>query len=168
MAPKERSFGQQISGNRQFNHEFTPEQRAAIITELEGGKSQTAVAEEFKTTRSTIYRTKKRWTTQHKLQSKPRKGRPRALTPREIRSAKYFVRSVPRATVKQVQRALAKTVSTKTIRRRLRELLLRQWRAAKRIPLTKEDREDRLSFGREWKEKEEELMEVCALELEGL
>jgi hypothetical protein len=50
----------------------------------------------------------------------------------------------------------------------LRELLLRQWRAAKRIPLTKEDREDRLSFGREWKEKEEELMEVCALELEGL
>ncbi|KAJ0121854.1 Hat family dimerization protein [Fusarium oxysporum f. sp. albedinis] len=34
------SFGPEITSDRKFNHEFTPEQRAAIMVELRAGKRQ--------------------------------------------------------------------------------------------------------------------------------
>jgi hypothetical protein len=50
MTSENRSFGTEISGNREFNYEFTPEQRAAIMAELRAGKSQREVADNFSTT----------------------------------------------------------------------------------------------------------------------
>ncbi|KAH7236005.1 hypothetical protein BKA59DRAFT_486005, partial [Fusarium tricinctum] len=60
ITPGNRSFSAEISGDREFNHELTPEQRAAIITELQAGISQRKVTEHFNTTQSTISKTKQR------------------------------------------------------------------------------------------------------------
>jgi hypothetical protein len=81
MTSGNRSFGAEISGDREFNHEFTPEQRAIIMTELRAGISQRKVTKHFNTTQSTISKTKQRWEQHHNLGSKPRKGRPKKLTP---------------------------------------------------------------------------------------
>ncbi|KAH7132906.1 hypothetical protein EDB81DRAFT_659661, partial [Dactylonectria macrodidyma] len=84
MPSNNRSFGTKISGNRQFNHEFTPEQRAAIVAELHAGKSQRTVASDYRTTQGTISKTKRRWDTEHSNASRARKGRPKKLTALQI------------------------------------------------------------------------------------
>jgi transposase len=74
VASEDRSFGTEISGNRELNHKFTPEQRAAMMAELRAGKSQTDVAAHFHTTQGTASKTKRRWEDHQSLQSMPRKG----------------------------------------------------------------------------------------------
>jgi hypothetical protein len=60
MASESGSFGTRISADREFNHEFTPEQRAAIMAELRAGKPQKEVTANFGTTRGIISKTKRR------------------------------------------------------------------------------------------------------------
>lgn len=79
--PEQRSFGPEITANREFNHEFTPEQRAAIMAELRAGKTQAEVAVNFGTDQGTVSRTKKRWQQHENLQSQAIKGRPKKTTP---------------------------------------------------------------------------------------
>ena len=76
MASKQRNFGTEISGNRQRNHEFTPEQRAAMVAEVYAGKSMRQVAASYSTDPGTVSRTVKRWKENHNNVSGARSGRP--------------------------------------------------------------------------------------------
>jgi transposase len=84
MKPEESSFGIEVGADRGFNHEFTPEQGAAIMAELRAGKSERQVAAIFNTNQPTISKIKKRWKTYQNLRSQQRKGRPKKLTALQI------------------------------------------------------------------------------------
>ncbi|KAM5520917.1 hypothetical protein FOXYSP1_14807 [Fusarium oxysporum f. sp. phaseoli] len=77
MASKQRNFGTEINGNRQRNHEFTPEQRAAMVAEVYAGKSMRQVAASYSTDPGTISRTVKRWKENHNNVSGARSRHPR-------------------------------------------------------------------------------------------
>lgn len=72
-----RAFGAAISGDRQFNKEFSEIAKAAIVTMLHAGKSARAVAREFNTSHSTVLAINKRWKSHQTVAKKPRSGRPR-------------------------------------------------------------------------------------------
>ncbi|KAL7952455.1 hypothetical protein V8C34DRAFT_118868 [Trichoderma compactum] len=78
-----REFGTIISGNRRRNCEFTPVQRSAMCAKISEGKSYRAVALEFNTSPSTAHGIFKKWKNNQTFDSKPRKGRPKKLTPAE-------------------------------------------------------------------------------------
>ncbi|KNA96965.1 hypothetical protein FOXG_18208 [Fusarium oxysporum f. sp. lycopersici 4287] len=140
MASEERSFGSEISGNRQFNHEFTPVQRAAIMAELRAGKSQRTVAANFNTTQGTISKTKKRWEEEEILQSRARKGRPKKLTALQI---------------------LGLDVSIRTLKRRLQSYWRRKWRSKRRIKLSEEDAKARLKHCEFWLHHLDDYIQIC-------
>ena len=56
-----RTFGQEISGNRQRNGELSSEMRAVILTKLDDGQKPGKIATELGISRYTVYYTKKRW-----------------------------------------------------------------------------------------------------------
>jgi transposase len=118
MNPEERSFGTEIRGNREFNHEFTPEQRAAIKAELRAGKSQREVAGHFNTTQSIISKTKKRWEEHHNLASQAQKGRPKKLTSQQILRINSYINRHRDITWIDVLK-LSLDVSIRTLKRRL-------------------------------------------------
>ena len=79
------AFGTILSANRQFNHEFNKEQKAVMCAEIYGGKTYRAVARDWGTGPSTVYKIFKRWKAAQSLEKKPRSGRPAKLTKAEIR-----------------------------------------------------------------------------------
>jgi transposase len=144
------SFGSEISADREFNHEFTPEQRAAIMTELRAGISQRQVAEHFNTTQGTISKTKQRWEQHHKLGSQPRKGRPKKLTPLQIVRINSFINRHRHMSWNDVLLELELEVSIRTLKRRLQSHWRRKWRSNRRIQLSEEDAKERLEHCRFW------------------
>lgn len=78
------------SANRQFNCQFTSEQRSAIVAEVSSGKSYAQVAKEFNTTKSTVFAILKRWKTTQSVDPKPQKGRPQKLTASDCGSTSSF------------------------------------------------------------------------------
>ncbi|KAF5700740.1 transposase [Fusarium mundagurra] len=84
MNPEESSSSIEISADRGFNQEFTPEQGAGIMAELCAGKAQRQVAANFNTNQPTISKIKKRWETHQNLRPQQRKGRPKKLTALQI------------------------------------------------------------------------------------
>jgi transposase len=150
MTPGNRSFGAEISGDREFNHELTPEQRAAIMTELRAGISQRKVAEHFNTTQSTISKTKQRWEQHHNLGSQPRKGRPKKLTPLQIVRINSFINRHRHITWNDVLLELELDISIRTLQRRLQSHWRRKWRSKRRIQLSEEDAKERLEHCRFW------------------
>lgn len=150
MASENRSFGTEISGNREFNHEFTPEQRAAIMAELRAGKSQREVANNFSTTQGTISKTKRRWEQHHNLASQPRKGRPKKLTPLQIIRINSYINRHREITWNDVLYELELDVSIRTLKRRLQSHWRRKWRSKRRIELSEEDAKERLEHCTFW------------------
>ncbi|KAJ0126857.1 N-acetylgalactosamine-6-sulfatase [Fusarium oxysporum f. sp. albedinis] len=150
MASEERSFGSEISGNRQFNHEFTPVQRAAIMAELRAGKSQRTVAANFNTTQGTISKTKKRWEEEEILQSRARKGHPKKLTALQIVRINSFINRHRKITWNDVLLELGLDVSIRTLKRRLQSHWRRKWRSKRRIKLSEEDAKARLKYCEFW------------------
>ncbi|KAJ9412479.1 hypothetical protein QL093DRAFT_2550416, partial [Fusarium oxysporum] len=148
MASKERSFGSEISGNRQFNHEFTPVQRAAIMAELRAGKSQRIVAANFNTTQGTISKTKKRWEEEEILQSRARKWRPKKLTALQIVRINSFINRHRKITWNDVLE-LGLDVSIRTLKRRLQS----HWR--------QEDAKARLKYCEFWLRHLDDYIQIC-------
>lgn len=79
MSP-ERHFRTEISANRQYNHEFSPEVRMAMLAKLDDGQSLRAVARQFNTTHSSVQYVRNHFTTQHTVKDDKRSGRPNQLT----------------------------------------------------------------------------------------
>jgi transposase len=150
MASEQRDFGTEISGNRQRNHEFTPEQRAAMVAEVYAGKSMRQVAASYSTDPGTVSRTVKRWKEHHNNVSRPRKGRPRKLSALEIIRINSFIKRNRSITWNEALLELGVEVSARTLRRRLERYWRRKWRSKKRIKLSKYDAKARLQHARFW------------------
>ena len=91
----QRSFGQEISGNRQPNAELSSAQRAAIISKVEAGVLHKDIAAEFQITTKSIQRTLKRWKTYQTLESLPQSGRPKVVSCCKKRALYYLARHKP-------------------------------------------------------------------------
>jgi transposase len=155
-----REFGTIISGNRRRNCEFSPVQRSAICAKISEGKSYRAVATEFNTSPSTAHAIFKRWKNDHTVDPKPRKGRPKKLTPAEVRYITIMIKKNRRITWNALVGAMNGQVSRRTLQRALQKEFRRKWKAINRIPLSEETAASRLSFARAWKDNVEELMAV--------
>lgn len=150
MASESGSFGPEISADRESNHEFTPEQRAAIMAELRAGKPQKEVAANFGTTQGTISKTKRRWENHHNLRSRPRKGRPKKLSALQIVRINSYINRHRDLTWQDVLIELELDVSIRTLKRRLHSHWRRKWRSRRRIQLSEEDAKERLKHCQFW------------------
>jgi transposase len=150
MAPEDRSFGTEISRNRVSNHEFTPEQRAAMMAELRAGKSQSQVARNFGTSQGTVSKTKRRWENHQDLRSRPRKGRPKKLSALQIVRINSYINRHRDLTWQDVLIELDLDVSIRTLKRRLHSHWRRKWRSRRRIFLSEEDAKERLEHCQFW------------------
>jgi transposase len=148
--PKSRSFGTEISANRQRNHQFTPVQKAVIVEQLSSGKSHRAVAAEFRTTPSTTHAIFKRWREDGTLESRPRLGAPRKLSDAEERYIIMLVKRNRKITWKELQNAVDTTISISTLRSTLHEHYHRKWKSIVIIPLSEEAVAKRLAFAHLW------------------
>lgn len=163
-SPASRILGE-ISGNRRYNHEITPESKAAILVARAYGESSASVARLTGVSRRAQDHTLQRWATQRTLESSFRTGRPAILTERAKRTLKFHVRRDPRSTYKEIREALGINASDATLRRALQELNLPKWRAAKRIPLSVEDMKGRSEFCTTWLPELERLLRVSTSNL---
>jgi transposase len=154
-----------LTANRGRKGHLSPICRAVICALVIYGQSIASVARDFHVSRATVRTTVEGCTTQRTFESAPRSGRPSVLTKKEKQYIFLLVKKDPRLAKKALVNATGKSVSYSTIRRCLRAHNIRKWRAQKRIPLTKEGAKDRFDFALDWKDKEEELMEVCSLEV---
>ena len=157
-----RTFGQEISGNRQRNGELSLEMRAVILTKFDDGQKPGKIVTELGISRHTVYYTKKRWAQHRTLDSMPRSGRLQKFTPFEKRYLYLLLRRNPRMAYKAIPESLYRSISRRTIRRVMRAIGLRKWKSAGRIPLKKKDVRERLKFARFWKGKRA-LLEVKIL-----
>lgn len=160
MTSNNRSFGVEMSANRQFNHEFTPEQRATMLGELSAGKTLTEVASDFNTTPSTVYKTKRRWETYLNNGSRPRKGRPRKLTKLQIIRINSFINRNCSITWNDLILELQLDISKRSLQRHLHSHWRRKWRSKRRIELSEENAKERLEFARYWIPRVNELLQV--------
>lgn len=158
--PPRRSFGTEISANRQRNHEFTPVQKSAMCAELSSGKSYRNVARQFNTTPSTTHKIFNRWKTDQTLEKKPRSGRPHKLSTAEKRYIILMIKKNRKVTYSALCGSMGGRVSRRTIQRIIQREWKRKWRSKQRIPLSKETAATRLSFAEGWLPDVAELMEV--------
>ncbi|KAM6513324.1 hypothetical protein FALCPG4_18936 [Fusarium falciforme] len=158
MAPETRNFGTEISGNRQRNHEFTPEQRSAMVAEIYAGKSYRDVADDYGTDPGTVYRTKRRWEQHHYNHSRPRGGRPKKLTAIQIVRMNSFINRHRHLTWNDLILELDLNVSKRTLQRRLQGHWRRKWRSKRRIALSEDDAKERLEFAEYWIPRIDELL----------
>lgn len=78
------AFCTELTADRERGQEFSAEARAAMIALLLSGKSQTEVAALFNVSSASVSYTKQRWAQHHNNKSRPREGRPRKLSGRQI------------------------------------------------------------------------------------
>jgi transposase len=160
-----RAFGTEISGNRQRNHEFNLESKGAILALLLCGKSYREVADAFSTTPSSIYRIKQRWDSERTIRNKPRSGHPEILSDAEKRYIIRAAKSDRGITYSALCDFATTDVSRQTIRRVVRKVFGRKWKAMERPKLTAAIARERLDWCRFWLPRVEGLVQVCWIEL---
>jgi transposase len=154
-------IGRIATAGRHRNQELSPEARAAICGAAAAGASQRAIATAFGVSQAVITQTIQRLQETQSFKSKPRNGRPKVFSRRESRYIVQLAKRDARLTHKQLLKMIGAKASVTTVRRALRERNYRKWRAAKRIPLTKETAMARYDFARYWLGEIEELEAVC-------
>lgn len=152
-----------LKANHRAKQELSPYVRVAICSLVAAGYTKQSLATLFGISRHAIRNTIERWDSHNTFDSRPRSGRPEALTPSEKRYILLMVKKDRRLARKALINAVGKKVSPSTIRRCLRAYHLRKWRAKKRIPLTKELAKDRYNFACNWLEKTDELVQVSCI-----
>ena len=114
------------SQKRGKGKELTGEERAFIVGTAKGGVSITKIAAETKRPKGTIATILTRFRSRGNFQTAKRSGRPSITTPRDERSLTRLVREDCRAPAKDLAERwgamIKKTVSERTIRRRLNSL----------------------------------------------
>ena len=106
--PSNRSFGQEISGNRRCKGELSSEILAFLLSKLEDGERPGKKA-------------------QHRpLASMPRSDRPPELTPAEKGLLYLLVRRNPRPACSAIPQSLRQSTSRRTIRRAMGAIGLRK------------------------------------------
>ena len=137
---------------------LTPLEVAQIVGMVQGGQTQSAVANHFNVHRSVISRAMTRYRQTGLMTERPRTGRPTVTTPREDRYLATLARrnrfSTARSLQNDLQRVAGNRVSTQTVRNRLHAEGLRSRRPAQRIPLPPHHRQQRLIWAnqrRNWR-----------------
>ena len=160
-----KKFAHSLSPERALKGRLNELQRQAIIQEHLNGVKHSVLASRFRCHRNTITNTLKRWKQQHNFLSRPTPGRKPKLTPRERRLLFRYLRQDPTRRWGDLflwcERVLHKKCSKTTLRRALWAMKLGHWRALKRIYLSKQALLERGRFWRRWRNKENELGDVC-------
>ena len=152
--PQKRQFGQEISGNACSGpRETTLETRTSIQILVEEGYTQKAIAERLGVTQGTISKAIKRFQTTGSHHSKPRSGRPEALSSRDKRRIVRDVRKVPSKSILSLQQLLPVPVSPGPIRRALAEEGIFHYLARERAALTPRHKKARLEFALKYHKK---------------
>lgn len=146
-----RQFGTVLSGNRQYNHEFTPEARAAIVAAFLAGKTVAELTNIFgasapQTITNIIDRAQARGTTQ----TAPRKLGFYKTSFRDERRLFFLSAKYPEYSYAQLATSAGLNISGKTVKRVLHRYGRNKWRKAKRILLTDDDARERREFCAYW------------------
>jgi transposase len=160
MRTKLGHFGAELTAKARFTYHLSPKRRTAICSAVAAGKSQRAVVKAFKVQPSTVSRTIQRWKSRQSFDRKPGQGRPSKLSTSEKRYIVNMVKRNRRLALKALIHEYSGRVSRSTIKRVLRMHHMRKWKAAKRIPLSKDVAADRYRFACEWLPKVDELEQV--------
>jgi transposase len=158
-----RQFADIITGNRQKNHQFNDESRAAMIALRISGRSYGKIATEFNTTKSTVFNIYKRYTDENKTTPRPRPGPKSKFSESNRRYLDLQVKRNRSITIHELRKQADEcgvSATTKTISRVMRATWGHKWRRKKRILLTKALAKQRLRFVLEWAPKVEELKKV--------
>ena len=148
----QRSFGQEISGNRQPNAELSSTQHAAIISKVEAGVLYKDIAAEFQITTKSIQRTLKRWKTYQTLKSLPRSRRPKVVSCCKKRVLYHLAHHKPKIQYqKLMEEAGLLYILKSTCYRQLKDKGLIKCRYKKRPKLTQRYALLRLKFAREYR-----------------
>ena len=124
------------------------------------GSSPSAVALEFGCTRQTVYRTVKRAHQLNHFGSGPRTGRPKKLNRQIIHCLLRLVRSFPNIYLRDLIEVSGANVCINTVRHALGPNLRRKGRCCKRIRLQERDVRERLRIARNYRQMDQELVEV--------
>ena len=182
MASGARAFGTEIFGNRGINDEIKLDIRTAILAAVHAGRAQSDVATDSGASRMSVSRILRRFNTNGEILSKPRSGRPKVLSPRNLRAVVRTVRQDYRISQKQLVSSVPSPIHLKTVRVALFNEGLRKYKAKQKIPLPVEPlpveplpveplpveaARNRLSFAVTWLADECELMRVRMSEFGG-
>lgn len=113
-------FVRQLMASHSPNKELSPEIRIAICSLAAAGYSVRSLAELFGVSRHAIRHAVELWKSNKTFESRPRNGRPEALTPAEKRHILLMAKRDQNMTRKDLINATGKKVSLSTIRRCLR------------------------------------------------
>lgn len=119
MIAQNRSFGTVISENQPKYQKLTLIQRAAIVAAVEAGQSQSSASADFQVSRQAVSKIIQQYKETGNFTPKPASGRPKRLSPRNIRTIVREVCQNHRITNKQLVAALSFQVSLNTLRRTL-------------------------------------------------
>jgi transposase len=108
-------------GNVQKSKELTPYTRGLIIGAALGGLSATCIARQYNLPRSTVAGTIQLHSLRDEGQSRPRSGRPKLCSDRDVRNLLRHVQLHPTDTYSQIRKALDAPYSTATLKRVLKE-----------------------------------------------
>lgn len=153
-------LARKLTENHSRNKELSPQVRLAICVLVAAGRSERSLATLFGVSRHAIHHAVELWESHNTFESRPRPGRPQALTRKEKRNIVRMVKKDRHLTIKALVNRVGTGVSLTTIRRCLRAGNLRKWRAKKRIPLTRELARDRYKFACKWLRNTDELLRV--------
>jgi len=159
-----RALGTVISGDRQTpqqrRKELNSHDRARIFEVISLGSSLSAVALEFACTRQTVYRTVTRARELNHFGSRPKTGHPKKLNRQIIRFLLRLVRSFPNIYFCDLIEVSGPNVCINTVQHGLGPNLRRKWRRCKRIRLQERDVRERLQIARNYRPRDQELVEV--------
>jgi len=127
------------------------------------GSSPSAVALEFGCTRQTLYRTVTRERELTHFGSRSRTGCLKKLNHQIIRCLLRLVRSFPNIYFRDLIEVSGANVCINTVRRALGPNLRRKWRRCKRIRLEERDVRERLRIARNYRQRDQELVEVSKI-----
>jgi transposase len=129
--------------------------RGKIIGMVEAGVGVTAIARELEVDRSTIYRWIKRYREgDQTLKTRPKSGRPRCTTRHQDEEVQQYSLDQPLLAggAAVIKRQLRMDCSSSTIRRRLHEAGIHNYRPAIKPMINEEHREARLEFAQAYAE----------------
>jgi len=121
--------------------------KSVLIKQFKTGKySIRDLTKLYNIPKSTIQDWIIKWKKTGLLENKPKIGRTKILTNYNLKQIKKMVTKDIKATPKQIKHSLNLKASTKTIKRRLKDLGFRRSIKRKKTPITQNQRESRLYF----------------------
>lgn len=137
---------QQVTGNCRPSSELSPETRAQICALRDAGQGWVQISSQLQCPESTCRTIYAQHHNTNIYTTKPRKGRPKKLSNREVRHLYVYLRANPKATYQAINRDLALPVSRRSLLDYRKSLHLNHWLAKKRPHLEPKHARARLEW----------------------